>query len=75
MRYLGRIFGQGLIMKIARLVRIQAEIELVFPAEFKARFGQRIVTDLRTGVAFGQVGGMCRQLVGNDTFLDIVLIG
>ena len=39
MRDLGGIFGQRFILKIARLVGVEAEIELVFPAEFEARFG------------------------------------
>ena len=65
-RDLGRILGQGFVVEFARLVGVEAEVELVFPAEFEARLGQRVVADLRAGMAFGQVGGMGGDLVGDD---------
>ena len=66
-RHLGGILGQGGIVKLACLFRVQTKIELVFPAEFKTRLGHGIVTHLCPGVALGQVGGMRCNLVGYDT--------
>jgi hypothetical protein len=54
---------------------IEAEVELVVPAEFEARLGQRVIADLRAGVALGEVGGVGGQLVGDDADLDVVLVG
>jgi len=39
MRDFGGILGQCFVVEITRLVRVEAEVELVFPAEFEARFG------------------------------------
>ena len=57
------------------LVRVEAEVELVVPAELVARLGQRVVADLRAGVALGEVGGVRGQLVGDDAFLDVIFVG
>ncbi len=35
---------------------IEAEVELIAPAEFEAGFAQGIVAQLRGGVALGEVG-------------------
>ena len=37
MRDLAGFPGQGFVVEFARLVRVEAEVELVFPAEFEAR--------------------------------------
>ena len=66
MRDLGGFLGQRLVVEFARLVRVQAEIELVVPAEFETRLGQRVVADLRARMALGQIGRMRRDLVGDD---------
>jgi hypothetical protein len=63
---LGAILGQGLVVEFARLVRVEAEVELVVPAEFEARLAQRVVADLRARVALGQIGGVGGELVGDD---------
>jgi hypothetical protein len=72
---LGRFLGQGFVVELARLVRVEAEVELVFPAELEAGLAQGVVADLRAGVALGQVGGVGGDLVGDDAFLDVVLVG
>src|SRR5690348_8571239 len=43
MRGLGSVLGQGFVVEFLGLVGIEAQIELVLPAEFEARLGQRIV--------------------------------
>jgi hypothetical protein len=74
-RDLGRLLGQGLVVEFARLVRVEAEVELVVPAELEARLGQRVVADLRARVALGEVGGVGGELVGDDAFLTSSLSG
>ncbi len=73
-RDFGGLFGQGFVVEFARLVRVEAEVELVFPAELEARLGQRVVANLRAGVPFGEVGGVRGNLVGDDAFLHVVLV-
>src|SRR5574343_458610 len=52
---LGRLLGQGLVVEFTRLVRVEAEIELVFPTELVARFTESVVAELCAGVAVGEV--------------------
>src|SRR3990170_407250 len=73
-RDLAGFLGHGFVVKFARLVRVEAEVELVFPAEFEACLGQRVVAYLRAGMPLGEVGGMRGDLVGDDAFLHIVLV-
>ena len=49
---------QRLVVEFARLVGIEAEVELVLPAEFEARLGKRVVTQLRARMPFREIGGM-----------------
>ena len=56
-------------------LRVQREIELIFPAELKSGLRQRVVPDLCAGVAFGQVGGMSGDFVGDHTRFHIFTIG
>ena len=53
---LGAFLRQGFIVEFLRLLGVEDEIELIAPAEFEARFGQRVVAQLRAGVALGEVG-------------------
>ena len=59
---LGGLLGQGLVVEALGLVRVEAEVELVVPAELEARLAQRVVADLRARVALGQVGGVAASL-------------
>lgn len=43
MRHLGAVLGQGLVVVLLRRLRVQAQVELVLPAEVEARLGKRIV--------------------------------
>src|SRR3972149_936709 len=73
-RDLAGFLGHGFVVKFARLVRVEAEAELVFPAEFEACLGQRVVAYLRAGMPLGEIGGVRGDLVGDDAFLHIVLV-
>ena len=74
MHHLGRILGQGFVMEFTRLVRTETDVELIFQAEFEARFRQRIVSNLRARMALGQMGCVGGDLVGDDAILDIDLV-
>ena len=54
-RALVRVLGHGFVVEVARLVGVEAEVELVLPAEFEARLGERVVAQLRARVALGEV--------------------
>ena len=64
---------QGFIMEFSGRHRVKRQIELIFPAEFKARLAQCVVAVLRAGMAFGEVGGVRGDLVGNYSILDETL--
>ena len=63
MRELGAFLRQRLVVEFLRLLGVEAEIELIAPAEFEARFGERVVAQLRAGVALGEVGGVCGKSI------------
>ena len=48
---LGRLLREGGIMEEARCDRVQRQVELVVPAEFKPRFGEGIIPLLSIGVS------------------------
>jgi hypothetical protein len=73
-RELGAVLRQRFVVEFARLVRIEAEIELVVPAELEARLRQRVVADLRAGMALGEIGGV-RGQQRHDAVLHVRLVG
>ena len=72
MRHLVRFLRQRLVVEQPRGFGIEPEIELIDPAEVEARPRQRVVAQLRGRVALGEIGGMRRDLVGDDAFPDVV---
>src|SRR5471032_3376761 len=73
-RDLGRVFRQGFVVIRARGVRVQAEVELVFPAELEPRLAQGVIADLRPRMALGQIRSMRRDLVSDDPGLHVILV-
>ena len=71
---LGTVLREGFVVELAGGDGVKAEVELVFPTELEARLGDRVVAVLGTGVAFGEVGGVGGELVGDDTDFDVVLV-
>ena len=53
MRGLCAFLRERFVVELARGQGIEAEVELIFPAEFEARLAQRVVAVLRAGMAFG----------------------
>ena len=49
---LSSVLGEGLIMKFPRGDGIEAEVELVFPAELEPCLAEGVVAVLGAGVAF-----------------------
>ena len=74
MRCFGAILRQGFIVVSTGGVGIEAEVELVFPAELESSLAEGVVAVLRTGMTFRKVGRMGCEFVGNDTCLHIVLV-
>jgi hypothetical protein len=69
------LLRQGFIVIGPRGERVEREVELVFPAEFEARFRHGVIADLRPGVAFREVGGVGGDFVGNQPLLHILFVG
>ena len=62
-------------MELLRGIWVQAQVELVYPAELKAGFADSGVAGTRTRHALGQVGRMGSHLVGNNALLHVVAVG
>src|SRR5450830_1787726 len=75
MRDLGRVLRQGFVVIRARGVRVEAEVELVFPTELETRLAQRVIANLRAGMPFREIGCMRGDLVGDDPGLHVILVG
>ncbi len=65
---------ERLVVELARGDGVEAEVELIFPAEFEARLAQRVVAVLSAGMAFGEVGGVRGDLVGDDAVFHVFLV-
>ena len=74
MRGLGGFLRQGLVVVFLGALGIEGQGELVGPAEFETGLGERVVADLRGGMALGEVGSVGGDLVGDDAFTDVVLV-
>ena len=75
MRHFVRFLRQCLVVIFACGVGIEPEVELVLPAEVKARAAQCVVAQLRCRMTLGEIGRVRRDLVGDDAFLDVVAVG
>ena len=54
---------------------VEAEVELVFPAELVTRLAQCIISNHGAGMLLGDVGGVGRELKGYNTLAHILLVG
>src|SRR5579859_4019355 len=75
MSQFGSFLGKRFVMKLTGSCRVEAQVELVFPAEFKSRFAQGIIARTRRWMAFGQVSSMGRDFVCDHPVFDIFLVG
>ena len=62
------------VVEFTRGFRIEREVELVFPAEFEPRFADGVVAILRAGMAFGEIGSVRGDLVGDHAIFDVLLV-
>ena len=72
---LGSVLREGFVVVFAGGDGVEAEVELVFPAELEAGFGEGVVAVLGAGVAFGEVGGVGGEFVGDDSHLNVFFVG
>src|SRR3546814_1192852 len=75
MRRLCAFRRKCLVVILLGRIGIERQVELVAPAEFKTGLAKRIVANLGGRVALGEVGGMGRELVGDDADLHIIAVG
>ena len=50
---LGAFLRKRFVVELARGFGIERQVELIFPTEFEARFGNGVVAVLSAGMAFG----------------------
>src|SRR3954452_7371505 len=74
MRELRAFLRQRFIMEFSSGDGIEAQIELIFPAEFESRFAEGIVAITSGRMAFREIGGMSRDLISNHAVFDILLV-
>src|SRR5262245_7910413 len=74
MRALRTVAWQGLVMEFPRSDWIEAEIELIFPTELKARLAQDVVAILGAWMSLRQVGCVRRDFVSNYAILHVPLV-
>src|SRR6266404_4991666 len=65
---------ESFIMKLSSRVRIEREIELVFPSELESCFRDRVVAVLGAGVTFGKVGSVGGDLVCDYAVFDVFFV-
>ena len=65
---------QRFVVEGARLFGIEAEVELVLPAELEAGLAQRVVAFARAGETLGQIGRVGGDLVGDHALAHVVLV-
>src|SRR3546814_1432450 len=75
MRRLCAFRRKCLVVILLGRIGIERQVELVAPAEFKTGLAKRIVANLGGRVVLGEVGGMGRELVGDDADLHIIAVG
>ena len=75
MRHLVRILRQRLVMELPCRVGVEAQVELVLPAEVEPRPADRVVAQLGGRMAFREVGGMGGDPVGDHSGLHVVRFG
>src|SRR5689334_8545763 len=66
--------GKGFIVELTGTLGIEAEIELVFPTELETGLAQGVVAELSAGMAFGEVGCVRGNFVGDNAFFDILFV-
>src|ERR1051326_1694715 len=73
-RGLGAFLRKRLVVKLARGHGIEAQVELILPAELEAGLAQRVVAVLRAGMALRQVGGVRGDFVGDHAVFHVLLV-
>src|SRR5215469_14322139 len=74
MRSLGSFLRQCFVVELACAIRVETQIELIFPAKLEARLRECIVAQLCPGPSLGKVRGVRGNPVADDTFANVFLI-
>ena len=74
MGHLGAVFWQGLIVIGPSGIWVEAQVELIFPAELKASVAQCFVPKACTRVSFCDIARMGSELVRDEPCLHIVFV-
>ena len=67
--------GRGLVVKLARRIRIKRKIELIIPPEFKPGLTQHVVAKLCCWMTLRKICRMRGDLVGYNPVLNVLFIG
>jgi len=68
------LMWKGFIVIFPCAIRIEAQVELIFPAELETRLRKCVVAKLSTWPSFGEIGCMSGDFVGNDSIAYVVFI-
>src|SRR5436853_4303256 len=68
------LLRESLIMKFTSSFGIQSQIKLVLPSKLETRFADGVVAVLRARMAFGQIGGVGGDFIGNDPVLYVFFV-
>ena len=69
------VLRQGLVVISLSGLRVERQPKLLLPIELEARLGQRIIPILSPWATAGHIGRVGGDLVGDDSLLDILLVG
>mmetsp|Transcript_42134 Transcript_42134/g.77032 ORF Transcript_42134/g.77032 Transcript_42134/m.77032 type:complete len:235 (+) Transcript_42134:378-1082(+) len=74
-RAFGGIAVERLVVERTSGHGVQRKVELIVPTEIKSSIGESIVAILCSGEFLREVGGVGRNLVSDDSGLDVVAVG
>lgn len=75
MGHFAGLLRQGFVVIGAGGKRVEREVKLIFPAEFKAGLRHRVIANLRARMAFRQVRSVGGNFVGDKPLLHVLFVG
>src|SRR5438046_1535595 len=74
MGILEAFLGERLVVHGASRLRIEGKLKLAVPVKFVSRAGKLVIPVARAGTVTGNISGMGRNFVGNDTGFDVLAV-
>src|ERR1041384_175187 len=65
---------ERLVVHGAGRLRVEGELKLAVPVKFVSSAGKLVISVARAGTVTGNIGGMGRNLVSNDTGFDVLAV-